>query len=153
MGPLMSECVQVISHAAGAGIRVAMMIRNHKDTAQAIGRMLGIISPKYIGATTGVELDDMHEGQLHHAVMTNNFFARATPENKIQIAKALQSEGQICSVTSDGGNDAPTLKAANMGVAMGLEGTDVTREASEMILVDDNFATIVCASVVGEHTC
>ena len=153
MGPLMSECVQAIAHAVGAGVRVTMIAGDHKDTAQAIDSMLGIVSPKYTGAITGVELDDMPEGQLRHAVMTNNVFARATPENKIQIAKALQSEGQICSVTGDGVNDAPALKASNMGVAMGLEGTDVTRETSEMILADDNFATIVCASVVGEYTC
>ena len=152
MDPPRPECVQAIADAAGAGVRVAMITGDHKDTAQAIGRMLGIVSPKYPGAITGVELDDMPEGQLRHAVMTNNVFARAIPENKIQIAKALQSEVQICSVTGDGVNDAPEMKASNMGVAMDLEGTDATREASEMILVDDDFATIVCASVVGEYT-
>merc|ERR1712194_565587 len=145
MDPPRPECVQAIADASGAGVRVAMITGDHKDTAQAIGRMLGIVSPKYPGAITGVELDDMTEAQLRNAVMTNNVFARATPENKIQIVKALQSEGQICSMTGDGVNDAPALKAANMGVAMGLEGTDVAREASEMILADDNFATIVYA--------
>jgi magnesium-transporting ATPase (P-type) len=145
MDPPRPECVQAISDAHGAGVRVAMITGDHKDTAQAIGRMLGIVSPKYPGAVTGVELDEMTEEQLRLAVMTNNVFARATPENKIQIVKALQSEGQICSMTGDGVNDAPALKAANMGVAMGLEGTDVAREASEMILADDNFATIVYA--------
>ena len=72
IGPLISECVQAIAHVASAGIRVAMIAGDHKDTAQAIGRMLGIVSPKYTGAITGVELDDMPEGQLRHAVMTNN---------------------------------------------------------------------------------
>merc|ERR1712151_517108 len=145
MDPPRPECVQAIADAHGAGVRVAMITGDHKDTAQAIGRMLGIVSPKYPGAVTGVELDEMTEEQLRLAVMTNNVFARATPENKIQIVKALQAEGQICSMTGDGVNDAPALKAANMGVAMGLEGTDVAREASEMILADDNFATIVYA--------
>jgi len=145
MDPPRPECVQAIKDAHGAGVRVAMITGDHKDTAQAIGRMLGIVSPKYPGACTGVELDEMTEEQLRLAVMTNNVFARATPENKIQIVKALQAEGQICSMTGDGVNDAPALKAANMGVAMGLEGTDVAREASEMILADDNFATIVHA--------
>jgi len=145
MDPPRPECVQAIADAHGAGVRVAMITGDHKDTAQAIGSMLGIVSPKYPGAVTGVELDDMTEAQLRLAVMTNNVFARASPENKIQIVKALQSEGQICSMTGDGVNDAPALKAADMGVAMGLEGTDVAREASEMILADDNFATIVYA--------
>merc|ERR1711992_14092 len=94
---------------------------------------------------TGVELDEMTEQELRSAVMNNNVFARASPENKIQIVKALQSEGQVASMTGDGVNDAPALKAADMGVAMGIEGTDVAREASEMILADDNFATIVTA--------
>merc|ERR1712157_252115 len=115
------------------------------DTAQAIGSMLGIVSAKYPNAVTGVELDEMTEQELRSAVMNNNVFARASPQNKIRIVKALQAEGQICSMTGDGVNDAPALKAANMGVAMGKEGTDVAREASEMILADDNFATIVYA--------
>jgi len=145
MDPPRPECVQAIADAHGAGVRVAMITGDHKDTAQAIGSMLGIVSAKYPNAVTGVELDEMTEQELRSAVMNNNVFARATPENKIQIVKALQSEGQICSMTGDGVNDAPALKAANMGVAMGLEGTDVAREASEMILADDNFATIVYA--------
>merc|ERR1711884_613793 len=107
--------------------------------------MLGIVSAEYPSAVTGSELDDMSNEDIASAVMVNNIFARATPENKIQIVKALQACGQTCSMTGDGVNDAPALKAANMGVAMGIEGTDVAREAAEMILADDNFATIVYA--------
>merc|ERR1719163_1346831 len=89
-------------------------------------------------------MDAMSDDELKEAVMTHNVFARASPQNKIRIVKALQAQGQISSMTGDGVNDAPALKAADMGVAMGKEGTDVAREASEMILADDNFATIVC---------
>jgi len=87
----------------------------------------------------------MDDEEIKKAVMTYNVFARASPENKIKIVKALQSQGEVASMTGDGVNDAPALKAANMGVAMGKEGTDVAREAAEMILADDNFATILCA--------
>lgn len=100
---------------------------------------------KYSDAITGPELDEMTDDELRRVVMKYNIFARASPQNKIQIVKALQAEGQVCSMTGDGVNDAPALKAADMGVAMGKEGTDVAREASEMILADDNFATIVGA--------
>ena len=107
--------------------------------------MLGLVDEKYSEAKTGPELDSMSEKEICHAVMTHNVFARASPQNKIQIVEALQSQKQICSMTGDGVNDAPALKKADMGVAMGKEGTDVAREASEMILADDNFATIVAA--------
>jgi magnesium-transporting ATPase (P-type) len=107
--------------------------------------MLGIVDEKYSEAVTGPELDAMSDEEIRKCVLTHNVFARASPQNKIRIVKALQAEGQIASMTGDGVNDAPALKAANMGVAMGKEGTDVAREASEMILADDNFATIVYA--------
>ena len=90
-------------------------------------------------------MDAMSDDELRVAVMNHNVFARASPQNKIRIVKALQAEGQVSSMTGDGVNDAPALKAADMGVAMGKEGTDVAREAAEMILADDNFATIVTA--------
>jgi magnesium-transporting ATPase (P-type) len=122
-----------------------MITGDHKDTALAIGDQLGLVDEKYSTAITGPELDAMNDDEICEAVMKYNIFARASPQNKIQIVKALQKEGQICSMTGDGVNDAPALKAADMGVAMGKEGTDVAREASEMILADDNFATIVYA--------
>ena len=115
----------------------------HKDTATAIGHMLGIVDETYTEALTGPELDEMSDDQLCAAVMTDNFFARSSPQNKIRIVKALQAEGQISGMTGDDVNDAPALKPADMGVGMGKEGTDVAREAAEMILADDNFATIV----------
>merc|ERR1719232_1110911 len=122
-----------------------MITGDHKDTATAIGHMLGIVDEKFNEAVTGPELDAMSDDELRKCVMTHNVFARASPQNKIRIVKALQAEGQVTSMTGDGVNDAPALKAANMGVAMGKEGTDVAREASEMILADDNFATNVTA--------
>jgi len=145
MDPPRPECVQAIVEAKGAGVRVAMITGDHKDTATAIGLMLGIVDEKYSSAITGSELDAMSDDEIKEAVMNYNVFARASPQNKIRIVKALQAQGQITSMTGDGVNDAPALKAADMGVAMGLEGTDVAREASEMILADDNFATIVVA--------
>lgn len=145
MDPPRPECVQAIKEAHGAGVRVAMITGDHKDTATAIGHMLGIVDEKYSEAVTGAELDAMSDDEIRRSVMTHNVFARASPQNKIRIVKALQVEGQVTSMTGDGVNDAPALKAANMGVAMGKEGTDVAREASEMILADDNFATIVFA--------
>ena len=145
MDPPRPECVQAIKEAHGAGVRVAMITGDHKDTATAIGHMLGIVDEKYSEAVTGPELDAMTDEELCKCVLSHNVFARASPQNKIRIVKALQAEGEVTSMTGDGVNDAPALKAANMGVAMGKEGTDVAREASEMILADDNFATIVYA--------
>merc|ERR1719215_1893426 len=122
-----------------------MITGDHKATALAIGEELGIVNKDFPDAVTGTELDEMDFQELRVAVMSHNVFARASPQNKIRIVEALKREGQVCSMTGDGVNDAPALKAANMGVAMGLEGTDVAREASDMILADDNFATIVAA--------
>merc|ERR1719223_2580198 len=145
MDPPRPECVDAIKEAKGAGVRVAMITGDHKDTATAIGHMLGIVDEKFNEAITGPELDEMDDEEIKNAVMSHNVFARASPQNKIRIVKALQAQKQICSMTGDGVNDAPALKAADMGVAMGKEGTDVAREASQMILADDNFATIVTA--------
>jgi magnesium-transporting ATPase (P-type) len=143
--PPRPECVVAIEEAHHASVRVAMITGDHKDTALAIGASLGLVDVEHPAAITGPELDAMSDDEIKKAVMTYNVFARASPENKIRIVKALQSQGEVASMTGDGVNDAPALKAANMGVAMGKEGTDVAREAAEMILADDNFATILCA--------
>lgn len=143
--PPRPECVVAIEEAHHASVRVAMITGDHKDTALAIGASLGLVDREHPAAITGPELDSMDEEEIKKAVMTYNVFARSSPENKITIVKALQSQGEVASMTGDGVNDAPALKAANMGVAMGKEGTDVAREAAEMILADDNFATILSA--------
>jgi magnesium-transporting ATPase (P-type) len=143
--PPRPECVQAVKEAHGAGVRVVMITGDHKDTAIAIGHELGIVDEMYDEAVTGSEMDAMSDDELRVAIMNHNVFARASPQNKIRIVTALQAEGQVASMTGDGVNDAPALKAADIGVAMGKEGTDVAREASEMILADDNFATIVIA--------
>ena len=145
MDPPRPECVEAIKVAHGAGVRVAMITGDHKDTALAIGGMLGLLDEEHQEAVTGPEMDAMDDEELKVAAKKYNVFARASPQNKIRIVKALQSQGDVCGMTGDGVNDAPALKAADMGVAMGKEGTDVAREASEMILADDNFATIVSA--------
>mmetsp|Transcript_23190 Transcript_23190/g.38381 ORF Transcript_23190/g.38381 Transcript_23190/m.38381 type:complete len:1059 (-) Transcript_23190:117-3293(-) len=143
--PPRPECIDAISEAHRAGVRVAMITGDHKDTAIAIGHTLGLVDEEYPSGITGPELDALNEEELKEAVMKYNVFARSSPENKLQIVKALQAQSQVASMTGDGVNDAPSLKQADMGVAMGLEGTDVAREASDMILADDNFATIVFA--------
>lgn len=143
--PPRPECVLAISEAHHASVRVAMITGDHKDTALAIGAQLGLVDAEHPNAITGPELDAMDQEELKAAVMKYNVFARSSPENKIQIVKALQAQGEVASMTGDGVNDAPALKAADMGVAMGKEGTDVAREAAEMILADDNFATIIIA--------
>lgn len=143
--PPRAECVVAIEEAHHASVRVAMITGDHKDTALAIGASLGLVDVEHPSAITGPELDSMDDYEIKKAVLTYNVFARASPENKIKIVKALQSQGEVASMTGDGVNDAPALKAADMGVAMGKEGTDVAREAAEMILADDNFATILVA--------
>ena len=145
MDPPRPECVDAVTEAHGAGVRVAMITGDHRDTALAIGIMLGLVDEQHSSAITGPELDAMEDEEMKAAVQKYNVFARASPQNKIRIVKALQAQGEVCGMTGDGVNDAPALKAADMGVAMGKEGTDVAREASQMILADDNFATIITA--------
>lgn len=142
--PPRSEAKRAIKVAEQAGIRSVMITGDHKLTAQAIARQLGLLSEDGV-ALTGVDLDRMSEGELSEAVQKVSVYARVTPEHKLRIVEALQSHEHIVAMTGDGVNDAPALKQANIGVAMGITGTDVSQNAADMVLTDDNFATIVAA--------
>jgi magnesium-transporting ATPase (P-type) len=117
MDPPRPECVTAVKEAHQAGVRIAMITGDHRDTALAIGGMLGLLDKQHSGAITGPELDAMSDDELRVAVQKYNVFARASPQNKIRIVKALQAEGEVCGMTGDGVNDAPALKAADMGVS------------------------------------
>lgn len=144
LDPPREECISSVAEAHSAGIVVKMITGDHAETALAIGCMLGIAKENGV-VHVGREIDAMTEEELKTIVGECNIFARASPENKIRIVQALQANFEITSMTGDGVNDAPALKAANVGVAMGITGTDVSKEAAQMVLADDNFATIVAA--------
>jgi Ca2+-transporting ATPase len=122
-----------------------MITGDHKLTAQAVARELGILRGPDQRVITGTELDQMTDEDLNQYVMRISVFARVAPRDKLRIVRAFKRNGQIVAMTGDGVNDAPAVKEADIGVAMGLTGTDVTKEASSMIITDDNFATIVAA--------
>jgi P-type Ca2+ transporter type 2C len=147
LDPPREEVKDSVSKARGAGIRVIMTTGDHKDTAVAIAKEVGIISDldKNDLALTGEELDNLSDSEFLKAINEINVFARLTPGMKLKIASVLQNEGRIVAMTGDGVNDAPALKKSDIGISMGLSGTDVARESSEMILTDDNFSTIINA--------
>ena len=151
MDPPRPECVEAIKEAHRAGITVKMITGDHPKTAQAIGEVLGIVDADHPMVKTGPEIDELSGEELRQVVMHCNVYARASPDNKISIIRALQAEGQVCSMTGDGVNDAPALRAADIGVAMGITGTDVSKDAAKMILTDDNFATILVAVKEGRR--
>ena len=142
--PPRTEVAPAIQAAHAAGIRIIMITGDHPRTANRIAEDLGIIQA---GATalTGPDIDRLDDAALREAVRTASVFARVAPAHKLRIVDALQSQGHVVAMTGDGVNDAPALKSADIGVAMGVTGTEVTKEASKMILADDNFATIVAA--------
>lgn len=148
MDPPREESIVSVADAATGGIRTVMITGDHKITAAAIATQIGIYHEGDL-AVEGVELDHMSDEELDEKLSRISVYARVSPEHKIRIVSAWQRRGQIVSMTGDGVNDAPALKKADIGVAMGITGTEVSKDASSMILVDDNFATIVKAVVNG----
>ena len=145
--PIRPEVKDAIAQCRSAGIRPIMITGDHKDTATAIARELGILKPGQM-AITGAELDAISDEEFAQDVRKYSVYARVQPENKVRIVNAWQGLEKVTAMTGDGVNDAPSIKSADIGVGMGITGTDVTKSVADMILTDDNFATIVAA--VGE---
>jgi magnesium-transporting ATPase (P-type) len=143
MDPPRKEAIDAVKECHDGGVRVTMITGDHKITAAAIAKMLGIGDGKT--AVAGTEIEEMNEAALQECVRGVDVFARASPEHKLRLVKAIQANRQIVAMTGDGVNDAPALKKADIGVAMGIKGTEVTKEAAGMILADDNFASISAA--------
>ena len=150
MDPPREESKEAVLDAKRAGIRPVMITGDHKITATAIAKQIGIFDEGDM-AVTGVELDAMSEDELAEKIEHISVYARVSPENKIQIVNAWQKKGNIVAMTGDGVNDAPALKQADIGVAMGITGTEVSKDAAAMILADDNFATIIKAVANGRN--
>ncbi len=141
--PPRPEVRDAIATCTRAGVRTVMITGDHPSTAKAIADDLGI--PTDGGVVTGAEFDALDDAGVDHAVRHRSVFARVSPEHKLRIVKSLENQGQVVAMTGDGVNDAPALKQADIGVAMGITGTDVSKDASDMVLRDDNFASIVAA--------
>ncbi len=149
MDPPRPEAVEAIHTCQNAGIRVKMITGDHPQTAMSIGQMLGIRNSSE--AMTGYQLEHMDDAELAKAAVEYDIFARTSPEHKLRLVKALQENGEIVGMTGDGVNDAPALRQADVGIAMGIKGTEVTKEAADMVLTDDNFATIASSVKEGRR--
>ncbi|HKB03031.1 MAG TPA: HAD-IC family P-type ATPase, partial [Gemmataceae bacterium] len=143
MDPPRKEAIESVKECHDGGIRVTMITGDHRITAAAIAKMLGIGDGKT--AVAGTEIEEMDTATLQERCREVDVFARASPEHKLRLVKAMQASRQIVAMTGDGVNDAPALKKADIGVAMGIKGTEVTKEAAGMVLADDNFASIAAA--------
>jgi magnesium-transporting ATPase (P-type) len=142
LDPPRSEAIEAIKICRRAGIEVKMITGDHAGTAEAIGREMGILGEDADGAVTGRELDPASDEEFARLARERMVFARTSPENKLRLVKALQAGGEVVAMTGDGVNDAPALKRADVGVAMGIKGTEATKEAAEIVLADDNFQSI-----------
>jgi calcium-translocating P-type ATPase len=147
--PPREEVIDSVRECKEAGIVVKMITGDHADTARTIARELGIGDGTI--ALEGRDLEAMPDAEMEEAVMECDVFARTSPEHKLRLVKALQARGAICAMTGDGVNDAPALKQADIGVAMGIKGTEVTKDAAKIVLADDNFSTIVAAVEEGRR--
>ena len=148
--PVRPEVIPAIRECREAGIRPVMITGDHKDTAAAIARQLGIIDSAD-QAITGAELDEFSDRELDEKIEQYSVYARVQPEHKVRIVRAWKSKGKITAMTGDGVNDAPSIKSADIGIGMGITGTDVTKNVADMVLADDNFATIVSAVEEGRR--
>ncbi|MDT2757149.1 HAD-IC family P-type ATPase [Enterococcus asini] len=146
--PPKPAAIKAVASCQEAGIVVKMITGDHKDTAQAIGRQIGL---KHDSVLEGADIDRLSKEAFAQAVKKTDIFARTTPEHKLRIVTALQEQGEIVGMTGDGVNDAPALKKADIGIAMGIKGSEVTKEAADMVLADDNFATIATAVKEGRR--
>ena len=147
--PVRPTVAAAIQECYSAGIRVVMITGDYPVTAQAIARQIGLTQAGEI--LTGAQLDRMSDAELSQQIQTTNIFARAVPEQKLRIVNALKDKGEVVAMTGDGVNDAPALKAAQIGIAMGQRGTDVARESAALVLLDDDFASIVQAVKLGRR--
>jgi Ca2+-transporting ATPase len=147
--PIRPQVPQAVQECHRAGIRVIMITGDYPVTAQNIAKEIGLYN--YSESITGAELAEMDEAELSEKIKTTNVFARVVPEQKLKIVNALKRNNEIVAMTGDGVNDAPALKAANIGIAMGEKGTDVARESSALVLMDDNFGSIVEAIKMGRR--
>jgi Ca2+-transporting ATPase len=147
--PPRPEAIDAVQACHAAGIAVKMITGDHRGTAAAIGRQLGLTSEDM--AVTGSEIQAISDEDLQEVAERNNVFARVAPEHKLRLVRALQASGRVVAMTGDGVNDAPALKQANIGVAMGITGTAVSKEAADVVLTDDNFASIVASVEEGRR--
>ena len=147
--PVRPTVAAAIQECHTAGIRVVMITGDYPETAQTIARQVGLMQMGAI--VTGAELDRMSDAELEQRIQSTNIFARAVPEQKLRLVNALKSKGEVVAMTGDGVNDAPALKAAQIGIAMGERGTDVARESAALVLLDDDFSSIVQAVKLGRR--
>ena len=148
--PIRPEVKAAIEECRAAGIRPIMITGDHRDTAVAIAKQLGILSEGQL-AITGAQLNEISDEELSRTIGSYSVYARVQPEHKVRIVNAWRKNGKITAMTGDGVNDAPSIKNADIGIGMGITGTDVTKNVADMVLADDNFATIVSAVEEGRR--